>query len=242
MTDDFEQALVDAAWPYWECEGEIAKRFFARATDEDHLFYLRAQLWKELNPVDGYFNGLHRELKELADRFPEVDRTVDRHDYHFLLVQLTEEFHHYVLLADVFEHVAGRGITAGDTVQLPEEKRLGELRRRHVESGDALARAAVGFTEGGGARLFREGAKLSGSAVNDMTARAMRIIHDDEKDHYAEQAKACVALISSDGDLARMIAAVREISMQRVRMRAEMFPEAMSPEEIDAFIAENARR
>ncbi len=39
---DIEKALADAAWPYWEAEGEIAKRFFAKATDEDHIFYLRA--------------------------------------------------------------------------------------------------------------------------------------------------------------------------------------------------------
>ena len=241
MTAEIEQALVDAAWPYWECEGEIARRFFATASDEDHIFYLRAQLWKELNPVDGYFNGLHRELKELADRFPEVDRTIDRHDYHFLLMQLTQEFNHYVLLADIFEHLLDRGIAPGDTVQLPEERKLGELRRGYVEGGDELTRAAVGFTEGGGARLFREGARLSGSAVNEMTASAMQIIYDDEKDHYAEQARACVALICSDEDVARMTDAIRAISMQRVRMRAEMFRGAMTAEEIDAFIDENGR-
>ena len=241
MTAEIEQALVDTAWPYWECEGEIARRFFARASDEDHVFYLRAQLWKELNPVDGYFNGLHRELKELADRFPEVDRTIDRHDYHFLLMQLTQEFNHYVLLADIFEHLVGRSIAPEDTVQLPEERKLGELRRGYVEGGDELTRAAVGFTEGGGARLFREGARLSGSTVNDMTASAMQIIYDDEKDHYAEQAKVCVGLISSDEDIARMTDAIRAISMQRVRMRAEMFRDAMAPGEIDAFIGENAR-
>ena len=66
MTTDTEQTLVDAAWPYWECEGEIAKRYYAGATDEDHAFYLKAQLWKELHPVDGFFNGLHKELKELV--------------------------------------------------------------------------------------------------------------------------------------------------------------------------------
>lgn len=241
MTADIEQTLVDTAWPYWECEGEIARRFFAGATDDDHVFYLRAQLWKELNPVDGYFNGLHRELKELADRFPEIDRSIDRHDYHFLLMQLTQEFNHYVLLADIFEHLVGRRIAPEDTVRLPEERELGELRRGYVEGGDELTRAAVGFTEGGGARLFREGARLSGSVVNDMTAKAMQIIYDDEKDHYAEQAKVCVGLISSDEDTARMTDAIRAISMQRVRMRAEMFRDAMTPAEIDAFINENAR-
>ena len=239
MTNSTEQALVDTAWPYWECEGEIARRYFENATDEDHAFYLRAQLWKELHPVDGFFNGLHRELKELVDRFPEVDRSIDRHEYHFLLTQLSEEFNHYVMLADIFEHVMGRKITAEDTVQLAEEKKLGDVRRAYVE--DELTRAAVGFTEGGGARLFREGAKLSGSTVNDMTAHAMEIIYDDEKDHYAEQAKICVGLIKSDDDLARMKDAIRAISAQRVAMRAEMFSGAMTPDEIDGFIAENAR-
>jgi hypothetical protein len=239
MTTDTEQALVDVAWPYWECEGEIAKRYYADATDEDHAFYLKAQLWKELHPVDGFFNGLHRELKELVDRFPEVDKTMDRHEYHFLLTQLTEEFNHYVMLADIFEHVMGRPITAEDTVQLPEEKKLGDVRRGYVD--DELTRAAVGFTEGGGARLFREGAKLSGSPVNDMTAKAMEIIYDDEKDHYAEQAKICVDLIKTDDDLARMKDAIRDISAQRVAMRAEMFPGAMTDAEIDTFIAENTR-
>lgn len=236
---DTEQALVDVAWPYWECEGEIAKRYYEDATDEDHVFYLKAQLWKELHPVDGFFNGLHRELKELVDRFPEVDKSIDRHEYHFLLTQLTEEFNHYVMLADIFEHVMGRPIAAEDTVQLPEERKLGDLRRGYVD--DKLTRSAVGFTEGGGARLFREGAKLSGSTVNDMTAKAMKIIYDDEKDHYAEQAKICVELIKSDDDLARMKDAIRDISAQRVAMRAEMFPGAMTGAEIGAFIRENTR-
>lgn len=238
---EIEKALVNAAWPYWECEGEIAKRYFADASDDDHVFYLRAQLWKELHPVDGFFNGLHRELKDLVDRFPDVDKTIDRHEYHFLLTQLTEEFNHYVMLADILEHLLGRKIAADDTIQLPEEKKLGEVRRGYVENGDELTKAAVGFTEGGGATLFREGAKLSGSAVNDMTAKAMRTIYEDEKDHYAEQAKICVGLIRSDEDLKRMTDAIRAISLQRVRMRAEMFPGAMTPAEIDAFLSANAR-
>lgn len=245
MTDTTEQALVGVAWPYWECEGEIAKRFFENATDDDHVFYLRAQLWKELHPVDGFFNGLHRELKDLVDRYGDVDRDgeggIDRHDYHFLLVQLAEEFNHYVMLADIFEHLVGRKITEADTVQLAEEKKLGDVRRAYVDGGDELTKAAVGFTEGGGARLFREGAKLSGSTVNDMTAAAMCDIYDDEKDHYAVQAKICVDLIRSDDDLARMKDAIRAISDQRVRMRAEMFPGAMTEAEIAAFIDANAR-
>ena len=137
---DIEAQLTDTAWPYWEAEGEIARLFYATATPDDHAFYLRAQLWKELNPVDGYFNGLHRELARLVENFPLVDKEIDRHDYHFALTQLTEEFNHYVLLADIFEHVMGRAIEADDTVQLPEEKKLGDIRRRYVTKGGIIGR------------------------------------------------------------------------------------------------------
>ena len=241
MDIDIEKALVDSAWPYWECEGEIAKRYFAIANNEDHRFYLKAQLWKELHPVDGFFNGLHKELEELVAQFPEVDKSIDRHDYHFLLTQLTEEFNHYVLLADIFEYVVGRKICADDTIQLPEEIKLGNLRREYVNNGDDLTRAAVGFTEGGGARLFREGAKLSGNRLNEMTAKAMQVIYDDEKDHFVEQAKVCVKLIKSRADLDRMVETIEAISSQRVAMRAEMFPRAMTNSEIKAFISANTK-
>jgi hypothetical protein len=236
MTDT-EQQLINAAWPYWEAEAEIAKRFYAQASPEDHVFYLRAQLWKELNPVDGYFNGLHRELARLVEIYPQVDKGIDRHDYHFLLTQLTEEFNHYVVLADIFEHLMGRPISPEDTVQLGEEKRLGDLRRGYVEQGDPLLKAAVAFTEGGGARLFREGAKLSGSTVNEMTAKAMQTIFEDEEDHYRVQAGEAVDRIESDADLQRMVDAIVAVSAQRVRMRAEMFRGAMTEAEIDAFVA-----
>ena len=236
-----EHALLAAAWPYWEAEGEIARRFYARASTDDHIFYLRAQLWKELNPVDGYFNGLHRELAALVECFPEVDKTIPRREFHFRLTQLADEFNHYALLADVFEHLAGRKISPDDTVQLPEEKKLGDLRRGYVRSGSAIERAAVGFTEGGGARLFREGAKLAGSELNEMTARAMQVIYDDERDHYKEMAREAVSLIEDEAGLAQMTDAIRAISAQRVAMRREMFRGAMSGDEAAAFIAAGER-
>jgi hypothetical protein len=234
---NYEKELLDTAYPYWEAEAEIAHRFFAKATEDDHIFYLRAQLWKELNPVDGFFNGLHRELAELVENFPDVDKGIDRHQYHFLLMQLVQEFNHYVVLADIFEHLLGRPISPDDTVQLSEEKKLGELRRGYVEGGSALERAAVGLTEGGGSRLFREGAKLGGSELNDMTAKAMKVIYDDEVDHYLEQAREAARLIGNETDLARIKEAVRAVSRQRVNMRNEMFRDVMTEEEIETFIA-----
>ena len=238
---DYAAALIDAAYPYWECEGEIAKRFFAKASKDDHIFYLKAQLWKELNPVDGYFNGLHKELAETVAMYPQVDKGIDRHDFHFRLLQLTQEFNHYVVLADIFEHLMDRPISPADTVQLDEEKKLREVRRKYMATGSPLDRAAVGLTEGGGARLFREGAKLGGSDLNVMTAKAMQTIYDDEGHHYEEQAKEAVSLIEGPQDLDRITAAIRDISMQRVKMRQEMFRHSMSDAEIDGFIAANRR-
>ena len=233
---DTEHTLLAAAWPYWEAEGEIARRFYAGASKDDHIFYLRAQLWKELNPVDGYFNGLHRELAALVECFPEVDKTIPRREFYFRLTQLADEFNHYSLLADVFEHLVGRPISPDDTVQLPEEKKLGDLRRSYVRSGSPIERAAVGFTEGGGARLFREGAKLAGNELDEMTARAMQVIYDDERDHYKEMAREAVSLIGGEADLAQMTDAIRAISAQRVSMRREMFRGAMTEDEADAFV------
>jgi hypothetical protein len=83
---DIAQDLIATALPYWEAEATIVRRFFKkRPTREDHVFWLKAQLWKELHPVDGYFTGLHKELNDLAARFPDIDRTMDRHRYHSLL-------------------------------------------------------------------------------------------------------------------------------------------------------------
>lgn len=239
---DFTSVLIATAKPYWDAEAEIARRFFRRAKPADHVFYLRAQLWKELNPVDGFFNGLHRELDQAVALFPKVGRSIDRHDYLFLLQQLVSEYSHYVMLADILEYLLGRKITARDTIQLPQEKALGDLRRRYVQKGGRIGKAAVGLTEGGGAALFRVGARLNGSKLNRMTAKAMKAIWDDEKDHYREQAKIAAGLINSKKDLAKMQAAIRAVSLQRVMMRNEMFRAPMTDAEVDAFIARRRKK
>ena len=65
---DIAQELLDTVTPYWEAEAEVSKRFFEGSpTHEGHIYWLRAQIWKELHPVDGYFNGIHQELVKMAD-------------------------------------------------------------------------------------------------------------------------------------------------------------------------------
>lgn len=233
----YDRALVALSRPYWEAEAIIARRFFSvRRSREDHIFWLKAQLWKELHPVDGYFSGLHRELKNLAEMFPRVDRTVDRHAYYFLLEQMVQEFNHYLLQADILESLLGRRIGPRDTIQLSEEKKLGDIRRRYTRSGSPIDRAAVLFTEGGGARLFREGRKLQGGRLERKIARAMDIIYRDEKDHYKEAARQAANVLKSKRDFSSMAKIVEEISLQRVYMRNEMFRQPLSNSEIKRYL------
>ena len=236
-----EKYLIDVAYPYWETEAEIARRFFRnKPTRDQHVYWLKAQLWKELHPVDGYFTGLHRELANLVEMFPEVDRTVDRHHYHGLMEQMVQEFNHYVLQADILEYLLGRGIAAGDTIQLPEEKALGDLRRDYV-AGSAVEKAAVLVTEGGGARLFREGRKLKGSVLARKIAAAMEVIYQDEKNHYREAAREAAVAAGNKRHLKTMKRAIERVSLQRVRMRNEMFQYPLSEEAVERCLARHYR-
>jgi hypothetical protein len=229
---DTEKALIDVAYPYWETEAEIARRFFhSTPSKEKHVFWLKAQLWKELHPVDGYFSGIHIELKKIVAMFPEVDKTVDRHHYHFLMEQMTQEFNHYVLQADILEYLLGHNIGPDDTFQLKEEKQLGNVRRKYV-SGTNVQKAAVLVTEGGGARLFREGRKLKGTPLARRIAAAMDVIYRDEKDHYKKAAQQAAACVKTNRDLTTMGKAIREISLQRVHMRNEMFQHPLSEKDL----------
>ena len=239
---DVEQALIGTALPYWEAEALIVRRFFKnKPTREDHIFWLKAQLWKELHPVDGYFTGLQKELQRLVASFPEIDKTIDRHRYHVLLEQLGQEFNHYVLMADVLEYLLGRPVSADDTFQLPEEKRLAEIRSNYVNSGSTIDKAAVLVTEGGGARMFREGRKLKGGRLERMIARAMEVIYQDEKNHYKEAAREAARPVRDKRDIARMKRAIHEVSLQRVYMRNEMFKAPLKSSDIETFLESHGR-
>jgi hypothetical protein len=234
MASDVQKELIRTALPYWEAEAQIARRFFhGQPSRDDHIFWLKAQLWKELHPVDGYFTGLQKELSQLVALFPKIDKDIDRHRYHHLLEQMSQEFNHYVLMADALEYLLGHPISAQDTFQLPQEKKLAELRREYANSGFAVDKAAVLVTEGGGARMFREGRKIKGGPLERLIAKAMRVIYQDEKNHYKEAAREAAQAVKNREDLKRMTRVIREISRQRVYMRNEMFREALTREEIE---------
>ena len=237
MDNGVESELIRTAMPFWEAEAQITRRFFnGRRARDDHIFWLKAQLWKELHPVDGYFTGLQKELGQLVAIFPRIDKEIDRHRYHHLLQQMTQEFNHYVLMADALEYLLGRPISAQDTFQLPQERKLAELRRGYATSGSAVDKAAVLVTEGGGARMFREGRKIKGGRLERMIAKAMEVIYQDEKNHYKEAAREAAQVVKNGQNLQRMKKAIREISRQRVYMRNEMFLEPLTNQQIRTWL------
>ncbi|MBM3487416.1 MAG: hypothetical protein FJX67_12415 [Alphaproteobacteria bacterium] len=240
----YKAELIAVARPFWDAEAEVAHRFFAKKPSrEDWIRYLRAAVYKELNPAIGYGPttgfacGLHMEFAKIVDMFKGLDASVDRRELYHHLHVMTEEFNHYLVLAEVLEFVLGRKLTRDDPEQLPEDKKLNAMRRAHVESGDPCLRAVMGLTEGGGSSTFREMAKLSGGPLEDRLAQAMQVIYVDEKDHYGEAATAAATAVGSPADLARMKKALHEVSVQRVRMRSEMLGWPMSEAEIDRLAA-----
>ncbi len=243
---DYQAELIAVAKPFWDAEAEITRRFFAGKPNREHYMrYLKAAVYKELNPVigygptTGYANGLHMEFDSLVDRFNGLDRGVARRDMLARLEMMTEEFEHYVVLAEVLEFVLGRALTPEDPEQLPEDRKLNAMRRGYVESGDPCVMAVMGLTEGGGSSTFREASKLTGGEIEKRLAAAMTVIHRDEENHYLDAAAAAAAAVRSGDDLDRMKCALLEVSIQRVRMRNEMFSEPMTDAEIDRLVADN---
>jgi len=248
-TDRYVEELIAVARPFWDAEAEVARRFCAgKPSREDWVRYLRAAIYKELNPsigygsTAGYANALHMEFAEVCAMFPQLDRGIDRREIYARMHVMTEEFNHYLVLAEVLEYLLGRDLTPDDPVQLPEDKILNGMRRRYVESGDAGLKAVMGLTEGGGSSTFREMSRLSGGPFEELLAAAMKVIYVDEKDHYSRAAKEAAAAVGGSDDLARMKKALHEVSVQRVRMRSEMLAWALPAAEIDALAKANPLR
>ncbi len=247
MSDqEIAERLIAVAKPFWDAEAEITRRFFAGPPSrEAYIRYLGSAVYKELNPTigygatDGYANALHMEFCDIVEGFRGLGTGGDRRAMLASLKMMTEEFEHYVVLAEVLEFILGRPLTDGDVGQLPEDRELNDMRRAYVESGDPCLVAAMGLTEGGGASTFREASKLSGGEIEERLAAAMKIIHTDEKDHYEDAAVAAAQAVESAEDLERMKRAVHEVSIQRVRMRNEQFDFQMTDREVEALIAEN---
>jgi hypothetical protein len=224
-------SVVARAAPYWAGEAEVVRSYFSRPRTRDQdLFWLSAQAYKEARP----FRNLPEHLQEEFLRTGVAQSHQNGND---TAQRIVEETRHFRLLADLIATCFGVRVSLTDTVLLPEDRRLQELRATMRAHGGELERAAVAFTEGGGGAMFQVLSQLTGGEVERKIASVFRIIAQEEIPHGPMEIHAIARRAKSEADWERARIIVQRISRQRVLMRNEMFGFPLSSvrvQEIDA--------
>jgi hypothetical protein len=132
---------------YWAGEAEVAATFFNRShTADEHLYWLKSQMVRELGWPDG-------RLERTLQAYKTVESERDRHEVHAMLQNAEEEYSHYVVLADIAEAAAGRRVLPEEIMynkDLTEWKALDKVRTREADWDNAVS----GFHEGGGLGIY----------------------------------------------------------------------------------------
>jgi hypothetical protein len=234
--NDYVRHLTKLARDYSAAEEAIVSAFFAEPRKKsDHLYWLRAQAFKEYSAIKPIFTTL-------AKLHPEIDREIDRHDFEELTEKLADETKHARLVMDLLEEISGKRVAFADLLWLPEDRKLARIRARYSKSyatllhgsgvirtkeirrkDEGLERAAITLTEGGGGALYKVCRRLKKKGVEAKIARVFTEIHRDELNHKNSGERALDAIIKTGTAFARAARIIREISFQRLRMRNEQF-------------------
>ena len=216
---------------YWAGEAEVAATFFSQPrTREEHLYWLKSQMVRELGWPDG-------RLERTLQAYKAVERETDRHAVHALLQNAEEEYSHYVVLADIAETAAGRRVLPEEIMynkELPEWKALDKVRTREADWDNAVS----GLHEGGGLGIYWTAMHLDPDAADPLRvpiAEAMAMIYDDEIEHAARGFRSVVrvAMSASDEEWNRVVEKVNQIGYHRIRMRNEQFGFPLSADRIE---------
>jgi hypothetical protein len=235
---ELRNELTRFASRYWAGEAEVAHAFFSvPRTDAEHLRWLGLQAYKELQPrTDGIIIKL---IQKLTADYGKLEHGVDRHDMLHTTQFLEEEFRHYVLFADVIDHITGKQVTMAEVVkyELPGETDLRAVRKGFADKHGELAKFASSFCEGGGASIYYEGMLMTGSPLAEYVAHACKGVYEDEVDHAVHGASDLAGAADTEEDWALAKEIVAAISEQRVRMRNEQFGFPMSDARFDEMVA-----
>lgn len=225
------QAVFAAATPWWAGEAEVVRTYLARGrTRAGDLAWLRAQTAKESQDL----RDLPAPLRAAAAREGRLDAHPDGAAG---LARFAVELAHARLLAALVTELSGAPVDLLALAPLPEDQRLYDLRRALRVPGDALAAAAVDFTEGGGGAMYTVLAGLDGDALDRRIAAAFATIARDELAHGPLQIHAIARAARTPADWARAVAIVRDIGRQRLRMRNEMFGHPLAAARLAAIDA-----
>lgn len=246
--NSYIKRLTRLASAYRAAEEAIVRAFFKKPrSKKDHLGWLKAQGFKEysaIKPIIGALTAL----------YPNVDRGVDRRDYAELTEKLADETKHARLVMDLLEEVTGRKITPRGLTWLREDRKLAQVRARYSKSyaqllhgsgnvtskeiqrqDEAVERAAITLTEGGGGALYQVCSKLKKRGIEGKIARVFREILLDEVGHKDTGARALAELIRDEASFQRAAKIIGEVSGQRLRMRNEQFGFPLTRHELAAL-------
>jgi rubrerythrin len=243
--NNYARRLAKLARTYGTAEEAIVRAFFAKPRKKsDHLRWLRAQAFKEYSAIKPIFTAL-------AKLYPEIDQGIDRHDFEELTEKLADETRHARLVMDLLQEISGKKVTVADLLWLPEDRRLARIRARYSKSfatllhgsgtirtkeirrkDEELERAAITLTEGGGGALYEVCRRLKKKGVETKIARAFAEIHRDELQHKNSGERALNNIIKTGAAFARAARIIRDISLQRLRMRNEQFGFPLSDDRI----------
>jgi hypothetical protein len=244
----YVKKLTRLASVYAGAERQVVSAFFKKPrTKKDHLRWLKAQGFKEysaIKPIIGALTAL----------YPNVDRGIDRHDYAELTEKLADETKHARLVMDLLEEMTGRKVTPRDLTWLSQDRKLARVRSRYSKSfakllhgsgkvrskeikrkDEAVERAAITLTEGGGGALYQVCSKLKKRGVESKIARVFHEILLDEVGHKDTGARALADLIRDEDSFRRAAQIIGEVSGQRLRMRNEQFGFPLKRDELAAL-------
>ncbi len=244
----YVKQLSKLAEGYRAAEVAVIAAFFSKPRKkQDHLRWLSAQAYKEYSAIKPIFNAL-------AKLYPEVDRSIDRHDFEELTEKLADETKHARLVMDLLEQIRRKKTTFADLPWLPEDKKLARIRGRYSSSyatllhgsgsiktreirrrDEALERAAITLTEGGGGALYLVCSKLKPSGFEGKIACAFKEILADETGHKDAGGRSLQGLVRSRATFLRAARIVTEVSSQRLRMRNEQFGFPLSETQVMAL-------
>src|SRR5262245_45246671 len=235
-TQSYISRLTRLAKAYANAEYDVIAAFFKKSPKRrDHLRWLKAQGYKE-------YSAIRPILAALNALYPNVDRGVTRHDYAELTEKLADETKHARLVMDLLQEIGGKKITPRDLTWLPQDRKLANVRAkfsrsfagllhgsekitaREINRGDeALERAAITLTEGGGGALYRVCSQLRRNAIEAKIARVFHEILLDEVAHKDSGARSLGILIGNEASFKRAAEIIYLVSSQRLRMRNEQF-------------------
>jgi hypothetical protein len=237
--------LILLAGAFRRAEVAVVRAFFAKPKPaKAHLGWLKAQGFKEysaIKPIIGALTAFH----------PDIDRGIDRHTYAELTEKLADETKHARLVMDLLEEIRGKKITPRDLTWLAEDRKLARTRAKYSKSyagllhgsekitgreikrrDEALERAAITLTEGGGGALYQVCRNLQRNGIERKIATVFREILRDEVGHKDSGGRALGGLLTGENSFRRAVEIICEVSGQRLRMRNQQFGFPMTATEV----------